>query len=497
MSKVRIIIALAAAPLLTSFAQAQEPLYEDAFLDSVFIESADGDRFVAGDSSWNNLVVHGRSPGGEWIAEQTIDISSEPDRWNWGVDLSGDRLAILFETYEVNQYTTEIDLMTLDQGTWTLEARIECASILGDGWNFQMYDLHGDELAISCLRAEDPLNVEFKLLTFRRAGSQWELGDQVDLVSSGPVLEEDWTLHDSYFSCRPSIESDRMVVVEHVMYERNDGLALKEFPIFHTLQRNSKGEWSLADSMPLPPIPGPGTDIHSTNWIEFDVKGGRLMTRETYRFSGFEYFESYAWSEYNWDVTSGSWMEADDSVLEELESEYPWPDIAWQVELLSEDHMMVLWENNGLGPCSEAKEYRRDGTGWRLEDTYFDSEPGSCLDMMKTTEDHLFIVVVRNEGPGTLFFDISDGDDNSADITGDGVVNVEDLLTIIQNWGTDDEVCDLDGNGVVDVNDLLYIIQNWGSSRGQAPGVDSLGTPEPVTLKKANGKPRPLNRLDR
>ena len=51
MSKVRIIIALAAAPLLTSFAQAQEPLYEDAFLDSVFIESADGDRFVAGDSS--------------------------------------------------------------------------------------------------------------------------------------------------------------------------------------------------------------------------------------------------------------------------------------------------------------------------------------------------------------------------------------------------------------------------------------------------------------
>jgi hypothetical protein len=51
----------------------------------------------------------------------------------------------------------------------------------------------------------------------------------------------------------------------------------------------------------------------------------------------------------------------------------------------------------------------------------------------------------------------------SPDITGDSVVNVDDLLAVINHWGTC-ATCpsDINGDGVVDVNDLLAIINNWG-----------------------------------
>ena len=54
--------------------------------------------------------------------------------------------------------------------------------------------------------------------------------------------------------------------------------------------------------------------------------------------------------------------------------------------------------------------------------------------------------------------------DCASDITGDGVVSVEDLLALIAAWGPCagcDE--DIDGSGTVNVNDLLVLISNWGS----------------------------------
>ena len=51
-----------------------------------------------------------------------------------------------------------------------------------------------------------------------------------------------------------------------------------------------------------------------------------------------------------------------------------------------------------------------------------------------------------------------------ADINGDGVVDVLDLLLVISDWGACSGSCasDIDGNGAVDVLDLLEIIANWG-----------------------------------
>jgi hypothetical protein len=55
------------------------------------------------------------------------------------------------------------------------------------------------------------------------------------------------------------------------------------------------------------------------------------------------------------------------------------------------------------------------------------------------------------------------------DLNGDGQVNVDDLLLVVNEWG----MCpnpvapcpgDSDGNGVVNVDDLLSVINNWGES---------------------------------
>jgi hypothetical protein len=48
------------------------------------------------------------------------------------------------------------------------------------------------------------------------------------------------------------------------------------------------------------------------------------------------------------------------------------------------------------------------------------------------------------------------------DVTGDGLVNVEDLLGVLEAFGRC-PCCaaDLDSSGVVDVNDLLDVISAW------------------------------------
>jgi hypothetical protein len=51
------------------------------------------------------------------------------------------------------------------------------------------------------------------------------------------------------------------------------------------------------------------------------------------------------------------------------------------------------------------------------------------------------------------------------DFNGDGVVDIEDLVILIESWGTDDPLCDIapppDGDGIVDVLDLELFMSYW------------------------------------
>jgi hypothetical protein len=52
--------------------------------------------------------------------------------------------------------------------------------------------------------------------------------------------------------------------------------------------------------------------------------------------------------------------------------------------------------------------------------------------------------------------------DCPADVTGDGSIDVEDLVEVVLNWGPCDCPADVTGDGVVDVEDLVEVILGWG-----------------------------------
>jgi hypothetical protein len=52
----------------------------------------------------------------------------------------------------------------------------------------------------------------------------------------------------------------------------------------------------------------------------------------------------------------------------------------------------------------------------------------------------------------------------AADVTGNGVVNIDDLLFVINNWAqTGSNPADVTGNGTVNIDDLLAVINAWGA----------------------------------
>jgi len=80
-------------------------------------------------------------------------------------------------------------------------------------------------------------------------------------------------------------------------------------------------------------------------------------------------------------------------------------------------------------------------------------------------------------GPsGDAFIDMgtfeSHGDpDCPADVTGNGAIDINDLLAVINSWGQPgltDIAPDCSGDGVTNINDLLAIINNWGTC-GESP----------------------------
>ncbi|MHC5002024.1 MAG: M43 family zinc metalloprotease, partial [Planctomycetota bacterium] len=48
------------------------------------------------------------------------------------------------------------------------------------------------------------------------------------------------------------------------------------------------------------------------------------------------------------------------------------------------------------------------------------------------------------------------------DVTGDGLVNVDDLLDLLLDWGASGGPADLDGDGIVGVDDAILLLVNWG-----------------------------------
>ncbi|MDG2292732.1 MAG: hypothetical protein P8L37_08720 [Phycisphaerales bacterium] len=57
---------------------------------------------------------------------------------------------------------------------------------------------------------------------------------------------------------------------------------------------------------------------------------------------------------------------------------------------------------------------------------------------------------------------VPDECDCPEDVNGNGLVDIEDILTIVANWGGTSDLGDVDGDGVVGVNDILITLESWG-----------------------------------
>jgi len=66
------------------------------------------------------------------------------------------------------------------------------------------------------------------------------------------------------------------------------------------------------------------------------------------------------------------------------------------------------------------------------------------------------------DGYAELFIGMTEDCGCLADIDEDEVINVNDLLIIISEWGSTNSPADISTNGIVDVSDLLIVIDNWG-----------------------------------
>ncbi len=83
-----------------------------------------------------------------------------------------------------------------------------------------------------------------------------------------------------------------------------------------------------------------------------------------------------------------------------------------------------------------------------------------CLDLI---EDDCTAVGGAWHGSATVCDDGSICDLKCAeDLDGDGLINVNDLLTVVGDWGLSDSEADIDGSGTVDTADLLAVIAAWG-----------------------------------
>jgi hypothetical protein len=79
---------------------------------------------------------------------------------------------------------------------------------------------------------------------------------------------------------------------------------------------------------------------------------------------------------------------------------------------------------------------------------------------------YFMLFIVNGAGVPSVASMVKLGPPHPADLNGDGIVDVQDLVALILAWGPcTGDACpaDIDGNGVVDVADLVTLILSWGA----------------------------------
>ena len=68
-----------------------------------------------------------------------------------------------------------------------------------------------------------------------------------------------------------------------------------------------------------------------------------------------------------------------------------------------------------------------------------------------------------NSTPALGVIALLDAEACATDIVGDGKTGTNDILALLDNWGTNDPWADVDGSGLVDIDDVMTVIMNYGN----------------------------------
>jgi hypothetical protein len=91
------------------------------------------------------------------------------------------------------------------------------------------------------------------------------------------------------------------------------------------------------------------------------------------------------------------------------------------------------------------------GGAWEGE-VIIEAMPGQCITQFSFGGQELCVDDLCGEGPCPC----------PGDVTGDGLVDVLDLLQVMADWGLPGGPSDINGDGLVDVLDLLIVLAEWG-----------------------------------
>jgi len=230
-----------------------------------------------------------------------------------------------------------------------------------------------------------------------------------------------------------------------VIYVVHDTNNSNNEPTFAELQSYPLVIWFTGDEWGG--FAGPGSAGEAALASYIDAGGHVLLSSQDYLYdNGLTTFgqEHLGIASFTSDVNQSSVTGAD--IFEALGSvslNYPFTNYSDEVNASSD--ALVTFTGNA-GNAAVRKDSEHGGSAIFL---------GFPLEAMPANSQALFMDAV-GDWIGT------DSEPCPADCNGDGVVDVSDMLSIIDGWGTSDG-CDTNEDGIIDVIDLLEVVGNWGA----------------------------------
>ena len=155
------------------------------------------------------------------------------------------------------------------------------------------------------------------------------------------------------------------------------------------------------------------------------------------------------------------WIEVPDT-----QADAPWPTLAW-LDAGPYDEIpgtTATDPTRGMDPAILPSD--AIGMNWSELLTIYDSSAGGVgIDLQPLGLDEVMWIRIDVSDDAFLAVEIDAvvdaGPFHQSDLSGDGVVGVDDLLMLLAAWGSTSSPADLNNDGIVSVDDLLMLLVDW------------------------------------